>query len=343
MSRRRVCVVGAGVIGLSSALRVLDVCPDAEVTVVAAKFSPETTTDVSGGFWEPHLLGDTPEADVRRWSSKTFEHIVRIADSSSARETGACYVSGYQLNENPGTQAPFWKDDVLNFRLLTAQEVKAFPGMGMGFFYTTVMLEPCLYLEWLLKRYQSRGGKIQKKHLQRLSDLSVEGYDVIVNCTGIGARDLVGDTSLTPYRGQVIRVSAPWLKTHYSFCLKNGTECYMLPGMNYVVMGGTEAAGDWNTAPRESDRQIIWDACTKYVPNMKAAKVLGDHVGLRPGRPSVRLEVETLNVGGKQIPVVHNYGHGGGGVTLHWGCAEQAASLVRQALPVSVSQPTSKL
>ncbi|XP_052778170.1 D-aspartate oxidase-like isoform X2 [Mya arenaria] len=342
MSRRRVCVVGAGVIGLSSALRVLDVCPDAEVTVVAAKFSPETTTDVSGGFWEPHLLGDTPEADVRRWSSKTFEHIVRIADSSSARETGACYVSGYQLNENPGTQAPFWKDDVLNFRLLTAQEVKAFPGMGMGFFYTTVMLEPCLYLEWLLKRYQSRGGKIQKKHLQRLSDLSVEGYDVIVNCTGIGARDLVGDTSLTPYRGQVIRTRAPWQK-HFVICIGQESLAYILPSMNYVVMGGTEAAGDWNTAPRESDRQIIWDACTKYVPNMKAAKVLGDHVGLRPGRPSVRLEVETLNVGGKQIPVVHNYGHGGGGVTLHWGCAEQAASLVRQALPVSVSQPTSKL
>ena len=56
----KVCVIGAGVIGVSSAVRVLDLCPGSDVTIVTDEISPNTTSDVAGGFWEPHLLGDTP-------------------------------------------------------------------------------------------------------------------------------------------------------------------------------------------------------------------------------------------------------------------------------------------
>ena len=62
---QRICVIGAGVIGVSSAVRVLDSVPGSEVTIVADKFSPFTTSDVAGGFWEPHLLGDTPVESIR--------------------------------------------------------------------------------------------------------------------------------------------------------------------------------------------------------------------------------------------------------------------------------------
>lgn len=169
----KVCVIGAGVIGLSSAVRVLERHPTADVIVMADRFSPNTTSDVSGGFWEPHLLGDTPEEKIRQWSGKTFDHMMYLATTDCAKYTGACIVSGYQLNEDPNAEVPFWKDLVKNFRLLTKEETNQFPDMQSGFFYTTIMLEPRLYLQWLMKRFQRRGGKLKSQHIENLQEVHV--------------------------------------------------------------------------------------------------------------------------------------------------------------------------
>lgn len=327
----KVCVIGAGVIGVSSAVRVLDLCPGSEVTIVTDAISPNTTSDVAGGFWEPHLLGDTPIELIRKWSEATFKYMIDLAHSQLAKHVGASIVSGYQLWYNK--EDHFWKDTVFGYRDLTEEEIRRYPGMRYGVFYTTAMLEPRLYLPWLMRRFEEKGGKFKRMFVKNLQELSSENYDVIINCTGVGAQALVGDNEVQPVRGQIIRVQAPWLK-YFCICLgeKQGDLAYVLPGTSYVVMGGTEQRGNWDRITSSTDRKTIWEQCCKYLPSLKEAKVVGDRVGLRPSRTSVRLELEYMNLGNRRQAVVHNYGHGGGGVTLHWGCAENAAELVKQAI-----------
>lgn len=62
---RKVAVVGGGIIGVSSALRVIETVPRVEVTIIADKFSPNTTGDGSAGFWSPYLIGNTPPSSVK--------------------------------------------------------------------------------------------------------------------------------------------------------------------------------------------------------------------------------------------------------------------------------------
>jgi D-amino-acid oxidase len=96
-----------------------------------------------------------------------------------------------------------------------------------------------------------------------------------------------------------------------------------------VVLGGTEVAGDWNTEPVPAVAMRILRDCAAVEPRLNGARVLGHRVGLRPFRPQVRLEAEPP---GNGPLVVHNYGHGGAGITLSWGCAAEAAALAAQAL-----------
>jgi D-amino-acid oxidase len=104
---------------------------------------------------------------------------------------------------------------------------------------------------------------------------------------------------------------------------------YLFPHEDTVVLGGTEVAGDWNTEPVPAVAERILRDCAAVEPRLNGARVLGHRAGLRPFRPQVRLEAEPPGDGPL---VVHNYGHGGAGITLSWGCAAEAAALAGQAL-----------
>jgi D-amino-acid oxidase len=150
-----------------------------------------------------------------------------------------------------------------------------------------------------------------------------------VNCTGAGARDFVPDPSVSPVRGQVVIAENPGIT---EFFIGDGDEthelAYVFPHQGRVVLGGTEIAGDWSLDPRPETAQRILADCTAIDPRLRAARILGHRVGLRPARPRVRLEAEDGHARGPGCLVVHNYGHGGGGITLSWGCAREAARLV---------------
>jgi D-amino-acid oxidase len=111
-----------------------------------------------------------------------------------------------------------------------------------------------------------------------------------------------------------------------------------------VVLGGTEIPGDWSLEPRPATAERILADCAAVDPRLRTARILEHRVGLRPARPRVRLEAESAGGDGNGPArgpgsgsgpgsgtvrlVVHNYGHGGAGVTLSWGCAREAAQLV---------------
>lgn len=330
MTHKRICVVGAGVIGLSSAVRIQNQIPDADITIVADKFSPNTTSDGSAGFWEPHLVNPIQKQEIRKWGQETFDHLLRLASSEEAGKLGAQLISGY--NFCLMKEEPFWKDQVLAYRKLDENEKKIHPEHKDGVFFTTVSIDVKSYLPWLMQKFKANGGKVQFRTIASIYELSKD-FDVIVNCVGVQANRLLGDEKVKPVRGQVMTVYAPWIK-HFiiDFDVEGkDNEAYIIPGRDCVTLGGTGQEGNWNTDVDSKDANKIFESCVKLVPSLKNAKKISDWVGLRPGRTTVRLEIEEIH-GSKKGMVIHNYGHAGSGVTLHWGCAGDTVQLVQAAL-----------
>ena len=147
---------------------------------------------------------------------------------------------------------------------------------------------------------------------------------MVINCTGIGSRFLadVQDSSLEAARGQVIRVRAPWVR----HAVMSGP-WYILPNRDCVVLGGTKQMGDYNLSPDPETAKQIMKECCKLVPSLAQAEKIVDCAGLRPYRATIRIEVDPNN-----SRVIHNYGHGGSGVTLCWGSAVEVVKLARKSL-----------
>ncbi|KAJ7990808.1 hypothetical protein DPEC_G00290750 [Dallia pectoralis] len=339
MKNVKVVVVGAGVVGSSTALCIAEALPNCSVTLMAERFTPDTTSDVAAGILMCSPFPDIPLAQQQKWFKESMKHLLTIAQSEEASEAGVLLSSGWQLFASvPAEKKPFWSEFVLGFRTMTDQELKRFPNHKFGQAFTTVKCECSNYLPWLEKRFRKAGGQIVIQKVKNLQELSTQGYDVIVNCSGLGARTLVDDSQVYPVRGQVLKVHAPWLQ---HFIRDVGGQTYIYPGMHSVTLGGTrqvefigehEQADDWRLEPDPGDSQDILERCCRLEPSLRRAKVLGASVGLRPSRKNVRVERELLQLGGRQVPVVHNYGHGGWGVTLSWGTALDALILVKQCV-----------
>ncbi|PSC73607.1 D-aspartate oxidase [Micractinium conductrix] len=333
-----ICVIGAGVIGLTAALRIKHALPGAAVAIVAESFD-DTTSHGAGGLWKPYTLGDTPPALANRWGADTFDHYMSLYQSAEAPAAGTILTSAYQLFKER-VPDPEWAAVVPHFRHLSERELAAYDPEGThchGWFYTTFITEGRLYLRWLTAQLSAAGVTLQARRVGSADELAAEGHQVLVNCSGLGAAQLFGDASMYPVRGHVLRVRAPWIR-HYVNSQYSEGDCYIIPNTDTVVLGGTLGKGDFDTTPRPADRASILDRACRVLPSLAAAEVVSEWVGLRPGRPSVRLELEQWalddGAGGSagSIPVVHNYGHGGAGLTLAWGCAADATALVQQAL-----------
>jgi D-amino-acid oxidase len=151
---------------------------------------------------------------------------------------------------------------------------------------------------------------------ERLEDIDPK-FDLVINCAGIGARDLVHDVDLEPHRGQVAIV--PKIDAlNCAIVCDDAPLMYAIPRNNDCVFGGTnEISDNLDVDPAATTRIVV--ECNRVL-NVEKPPVLAERVGLRPFRKSgVRLEIGKLRNG---RTVIHNYGHGGAGFTLSWGCAE---------------------
>ncbi|XP_017277085.1 D-aspartate oxidase-like [Kryptolebias marmoratus] len=328
MKSVRVVVVGAGVVGFSTAVCISEAFPSCSVTLVADSFSPHTTSDGAAGIMYAAEFPDIPLERQRCWFKDSSDHLLAIAQSQHSPDAGVILSSGCQLfKEVPANLKPFWSEFVIGFRLMTDEELKRFPEYKFGRAFTTAKCECSSYLPWLEKRFKKAGGLVEKRKVNSLQELS--HFDLIVNCSGLGSKTLVGDTQVHPVRGQILKVEAPWLK---HFIRDADGKTYIFPGIHSVILGGTRQEGDWRLQVDRGDAESILERCSRLEPSLRKAKVLSEWVGLRPGRRNLRLEREVVRLQDRRVPVVHNYGHGGFGVTLAWGTALDAVGLVRQCL-----------
>ncbi|XP_026522453.1 D-aspartate oxidase isoform X2 [Notechis scutatus] len=329
MSKAKIVVVGAGLIGLSTAVYISDSIPNCSVSVMADRFSPHTTSDVAAGMLIPHLYSGTPVDQQKQWFRETFDHLLSICNSPEASEAGIHLVSGWQIFKDiPEEEVPFWSDVVLAFRSMTEKELKKFPQHKYGQAFTTLKCDCPSYLIWLEKRLKENGGQVHARKIEDLWELHHD-FDIVVNCSGIGSRKLTEDLEIYPTRGQVLKVHAPWIK-HF---IRDGDGLtYIYPGIHNVTLGGIREKDNWNLSPDPIISKNIFDRCSALEPSLRTAENIKVRVGLRPSRSAVRVQKEVLTHKHEKLLVVHNYGHGGGGFSIHRGTAKEATQLVKECL-----------
>ncbi|CAH1800031.1 unnamed protein product [Owenia fusiformis] len=323
----RIAVIGAGIVGLSTAVNIQRKIDGAEVIIYADKFGVDTTSDGAAGiFLMAQPPPGVPDDIVKLWLGEGWKHYDSIASSAEASSAGIHVLSGYVLY-NDGPKDPLYKDYVYHYRNCTDKELQKM-GFKYGEFATTLIVEGRRYLPWITKEFIKNGGKFVKKRLSTLGDIG-DSYEIIVNCSGLGSRELVGDAKTYPIRGQVIRVKAPWVK-HFYYDTQNVV--YVIPGVDNVTLGGTKLVGDEDKVVRVETRDEILQNCCTLVPSLAKADFQWDWVGQRPGRSTARVEAQIVNINGKAQKVVHNYGHGAVGITLSWGSAVHATNLLKTLL-----------
>jgi D-amino-acid oxidase len=314
VARADAVVAGCGVIGLTAAICLREAGVDAGI--VAAELPPGTTSSVAAALWYPYIA--YPEDRVLSWSSRTFEVFEEL---SGTAESGVLMREGVEIWRH-SVPDPWWASAVPHVRRCGDDELP--PGYRDGHAFVAPVVEMPIYLKYLMDRFSAAGGSVQRRTLSSLDEVDAR---VVVNCVGLGARELVDDASMEPIRGQVVRVRNPGLKR---FVLDEDNPegvTYIIPRSGDCILGGTADEGEWDLEPDQETAAGILRRCTQLEPRLKDAEVLEHKVGLRPGRPEIRLERED-----GPIPRIHNYGHGGSGITLSWGCAEETLRLVEEAV-----------
>jgi D-amino-acid oxidase len=193
-----------------------------------------------------------------------------------------------------------------------------------GFSLCVPLIDSTIYLDYLATRFRQAGGTIHPNiRLENLEEVDHKA-DLVINCTGIGAREIVRDTNVEPHRGQVAIV--PRIEgLSCAIVCDDAPLMYAIPRTNDCVFGGTNDVSDDLTADPATTSRIVAE-CSRVL-NIEKPRVLAERVGLRPFRRSgVRLERDRLRDG---RTVIHNYGHGGAGFTLSWGCALEALELAQ--------------
>ena len=319
----RVAIIGAGVSGLTCGVVFAENGYHTEI--FAKESGQETTSAAAAAVWFPYDA--EPAEKVIPWALETFAVLVDLA---RARRTGVSMIELRQFCRTKEIQIPDWAIP-LGARPLPSRVIPSgaegevegsFEFFKSGFSLRVPLTDTTIYLDYLAARFRKAGGEIHANvRFEKLEEVDRD-FDFIINCAGIGARELVQDADLEPHRGQVAIVPRVEGLSCAMVC-DDAPLMYAIPRTNDCVFGGTNDLSSDLAADPATTNRIIGE-CSRVL-NIEKPNILADRVGLRPFRKSgVRLEREKLRDG--RI-VVHNYGHGGSGFTLSWGCAREVLDM----------------
>ncbi|WP_092626045.1 FAD-dependent oxidoreductase [Actinopolyspora mzabensis] len=309
-----VLVIGAGVSGLTTAVLLAE--RGCHVRIRTTEAPGETTSAVAGAIWGPISLG--PRDRALGWARRSHESFLELAGVPS---TGVHLALGTVASREPiAAKRP---EETLLLTDLRACEPGELPhGFTAGARATLPLIDMPRYLDYLTRRFRAAGGELLRSPVSSLSDAAGESRTV-VNCTGVGARELVGDPGVLPVLGQHVVVANPGIEEYFVELSDSGRWASYMPHGDRLVLGGVAVPYAWDRVPDGEVTAGILRRCAEIRPELREAPIREEIVGLRPRSESVRLKVEHY----EGARIVHNYGHGGDGVAVSWGCAYEAAEL----------------
>ena len=309
----RIQVIGAGVSGLTTGICLAEA--GHAVTIRTAAPPEHTTSVAAGALWGPVMTG--PPDRALGWAKTSLEVLSGLTDASG---TGVRMATGKEITRGEPT-LPFWSGLLPGLRLCDPAELP--PGFAGGWHYTAPLANMPVYLGYLRGRLERAGGVIE---FGQVAGFAGTGAEVVVNCTGVAARDIVPDAEVHPVRGQVVIAENPGVA---EFLIARGeppVTTYMFPHGDTILLGGTVEWDQEELTPSPQISERIVADCARLEPRLDGVRITGHRVGLRPYRREVRLEREDLPDG---TVLWHNYGHGGAGISLSWGCALELTSSIR--------------
>ncbi|KAI0053121.1 D-amino-acid oxidase [Auriscalpium vulgare] len=368
---KNVVVIGAGVVGLTTALKIQEK-GGYNVTIVAETFPTDPKTIKYTSHWAgAHHVSAAAHDDLRqqKLERETFDVMWEL--SAPGGEAEGCFLRAPQTEYYLVPQAnPDFLSFSPDFKHLPPADYQHLPNVVSAISLTTLGINTPVYLPYLLARFLARGGVTVRASLQHINQVLEGGVealtgaragtravDALVVCAGIGARALGGveDKDVHPVRGQTVLLRAPWIKSGKSLVGETGSQTYIIPRRSgNIIVGGTRVPDDWYPVPRpETTLDILSRGlalCPELAPPTVRAEraptvddlkplIIEEGCGLRPGRKGgIRLEAEWFalpEAGGRKVPVVHNYGHGGYGFQTSWGSASVALEILEKELSQS--------
>jgi D-amino-acid oxidase len=312
---KSVAIVGAGVSGLTCAVVFAE--RGYRTAIFAREIGQRTTSGAAAALWFPYDA--EPAHKVIGWALETYKVLV---DLSGDVRTGVSMIELDQFSRTNEIPIPDWARS-LGSSVIPTRVEESLTVFRSGFALNVPLMDTTIYLDYLANRFIKAGGEINANVQFKKLEAVDPKFELVINCAGIGARELVDDIDLEPHRGQVAIVPKIDNLSCAIVC-DDPPLMYAIPRANDCVFGGTNEISDNLAIDSKSTARIVGEcSCTLKIDS---PTVLAERVGLRPFRRSgVRLERQHLRDGRS---VIHNYGHGGSGFTLSWGCTEKVLALV---------------
>ena len=311
---KNIAIIGAGISGMSTAFLLMQ--KKYRITIYAKAFSPNITSNRAAAFWFPYHIRNDKRGI--RWCQTSYKYYQKLAEQ---KESG---ISMRQLikvlRKGVEEEEPVWIDFMPEgvCRIMDKSELSE--NIAKGYEVKVPLMETQIFLPYLQQQLSKNGVRFIEKEIKSFNELTSD-YDIVINCSALGSRKLCNDESIIPVRGQVGLLSP---KNNMPIYLDNEKPLYIVPRKDAIIVGGTYEEKVKTEITEPSTIQRILNNAYEVFPALKQQQVIGSWAGLRPYRPEVRVEQE------KVTNIIHNYGHGGSGFTLSFGCAEEVAKIVEK-------------